>query len=110
MRPPAARIAPQMKSWAELGDQAASEGPIDLADHGMRLQVPRLVGLVVDPLVATKEPQESTTLTPAEIIYQRRASRSWTMLDGPASATPAAPSGCRAPAITAGRGARNAMG
>jgi transposase-like protein len=31
-----------------------------------------LVGLVVDPLVPTKEPQESTTVTPAEIIYQRR--------------------------------------
>ena len=38
------------------------------------------------------------------------ASRSWTMLDGPASATPAAPLACPAPAITAGRGARNAMG
>jgi transposase-like protein len=38
----------------------------------MRLQVPRLVGLVVDPLVPTKEPQESTTVTPAEIIYHRR--------------------------------------
>jgi hypothetical protein len=32
---------------------------LDLADHGMRLQVPLLVGLVVDPLVPTKEPQES---------------------------------------------------
>jgi transposase InsO family protein len=30
------------------------------------------VGLVVDPLVPTKEPQESTTVTPAEIIYHRR--------------------------------------
>jgi transposase len=30
------------------------------------------VGLVVDPLVPTKEPQESTTMTPAEIIYHRR--------------------------------------
>ena len=38
----------------------------------MRLQVPLLVGLVVDPLVPTKEPQESTTVTPAEIIYHRR--------------------------------------
>jgi transposase len=38
----------------------------------MRLQVPLLVGLVVDPLVLTKEPQESTTVTPAEIIYHRR--------------------------------------
>jgi Helix-turn-helix domain len=38
----------------------------------MRLQVPLLVGLVVDPLVPTKEPEESTTVTPAEIIYQRR--------------------------------------
>jgi hypothetical protein len=27
---------------------------------------------VVDPLVPTKEPQESTTVTPAEIIYHRR--------------------------------------
>jgi transposase InsO family protein len=36
------------------------------------LQVPPLVGLVVDPLVPTKEPQESTTVTPAEIIYHRR--------------------------------------
>jgi len=36
------------------------------------LQVPLLVGLVVDPLVPTKEPQESTTVTPAEIIYHRR--------------------------------------
>jgi hypothetical protein len=35
----------------------------------MRLQVPPLVGLVVDP---TKEPQEPTTVTPAEIIYHRR--------------------------------------
>ena len=38
----------------------------------MRLQVPPLVGAVVDPLVPTKEPQESTTVTPAEIIYHRR--------------------------------------
>jgi hypothetical protein len=30
-----------------------------------------LVGLVVDPLVPTKEPQEPTTVTPAEIIYHR---------------------------------------
>jgi hypothetical protein len=36
------------------------------------LQIPLLVGLVVDPLVPTKEPQEPTTVTPAEIIYQRR--------------------------------------
>jgi hypothetical protein len=28
--------------------------------------------LVVDPLVPTKDPQEPTTLTPAEIIYHRR--------------------------------------
>jgi transposase InsO family protein len=38
----------------------------------MRLQVPPLVGPVVDPLVPTKEPQESTTVTPAEIVYHRR--------------------------------------
>ena len=31
-----------------------------------------MVGLVVDPLVPTKEPQESTTVTPAQIIYHRR--------------------------------------
>jgi membrane associated rhomboid family serine protease len=37
--------------------------PLGLAEHGMRLQVPPLVGLVVDPLVPTKEPQESTTVT-----------------------------------------------
>ena len=43
-----------------------------LADHGMRLQVPLLVGPVVDPLVPTKEPQEPTTVTPEEIIYHRR--------------------------------------
>jgi len=30
------------------------------------------MGLVVDPLVPTKEPQEPTTVTPAEIIYHRR--------------------------------------
>jgi hypothetical protein len=30
------------------------------------------VGPVVDPLVPTKEPQEPTTVTPAQIIYQRR--------------------------------------
>jgi transposase len=36
------------------------------------LQVPLLVGPVVDPLVPTKEPQEPTTVTPAEIIYHRR--------------------------------------
>jgi transposase len=46
--------------------------PLGLAEHGLRLQVPLLVGLVVDPLVLTKEPQESTTVTPAEIIYHRR--------------------------------------
>jgi transposase len=45
---------------------------LGLADHGLRLQVPLRVGLVVDPLVPTKEPQESTTVTPAEIIYHRR--------------------------------------
>jgi hypothetical protein len=43
-----------------------------LPEHGMRLQVPLLVGLVVDPLVPTKDPQEPTTVTPAEIIYHRR--------------------------------------
>jgi transposase len=43
-----------------------------LPEYGMRLQVPPLVGAVVDPLVPTKEPQESTTVTPAEIIYHRR--------------------------------------
>ena len=31
-----------------------------------------MVGLVVDPLVPTKEPQESTTVTPAQSIYHRR--------------------------------------
>jgi hypothetical protein len=36
------------------------------------LQIPPLVGLVVDPLVPTKEPQEPTTMTPAEIIHHRR--------------------------------------
>jgi hypothetical protein len=51
-----------------------------LADHGMRLQVPLLMGPVVDPLVPTKDPQEPTTVT------QQRSSttvvsRSWT---GPA--------------------------
>jgi transposase len=45
---------------------------LGLADHRMRLQVPLLVGLVVDPLVPTKEPQESTTVTPTETIYHRR--------------------------------------
>jgi transposase len=49
-----------------------SDGPLALADHGMRLQVPLLVGPVVDPLVPTKDPQEFTTVTPAEIIYHRR--------------------------------------
>jgi transposase len=38
----------------------------------MRLQVPLLMGPVVDPLVPTKDPQEPTTVTPAEIIYHRR--------------------------------------
>jgi transposase len=38
----------------------------------MRLQVPLWVGPAVDPLVPIKEPQESTTVTPAEIIYHRR--------------------------------------
>jgi hypothetical protein len=51
-------------------DQQPGSG--QLAEHGMRLQVPLLVGLVVDPLVPTKEPQEPTTVTPAEIIYHRR--------------------------------------
>ena len=36
------------------------------------MQVLPLVGLVVDPLVPTKEPQEPTTMTPAASIYQRR--------------------------------------
>jgi transposase-like protein len=43
-----------------------------LPEYGMRLQVPPSVGPVVDPLVPTKEPQEPTTVTPAEIIYHRR--------------------------------------
>ena len=47
-------------------------GTLVLPEHGMRLQVPPLVGLVVDPLVPTKEPQESTTVTPAQIIDHRR--------------------------------------
>src|SRR5829696_3133183 len=59
---------PQADRW---GDRIWSS-MLGLADHGLRLQVPLLVGLVVDPLVPTKEPQESTTVTPAEIIYHRR--------------------------------------
>ena len=51
--------------------QHNSAGP-GLAEHGLRLQIPLLVGPVVDPLVPTKEPQEPTTVTPAEIIYHRR--------------------------------------
>jgi hypothetical protein len=39
--------------------RGASHGLV-LAEHGMRLQVPLLMGLVVDPLVPAKEPQEST--------------------------------------------------
>jgi hypothetical protein len=58
-------------SLHDLLDRIQSLG-LELPDHGIRLQVPPLVGLVVDPLVPTKEPQESTTVTPAEIIYHRR--------------------------------------
>jgi hypothetical protein len=82
---------------------------IVLAVHGMRLQVPLLVGLVVDPLVPTKEPQESTTVTPAEIIYHRRVR----VLDraGQTSVTEACPpSGSRAPPTTAGPVAPSALG
>jgi hypothetical protein len=57
---------------SRLPDDGADARALDLAGHGLRLQVPLLVGLVVDPLVPTKEPQESTTVTPAEIIYHRR--------------------------------------
>jgi hypothetical protein len=38
----------------------------------MRLQVPLWVGPVVDPWVPAKVPKETTTVTPAEIIYHRR--------------------------------------
>jgi hypothetical protein len=55
-----------VKPWAAVARR------LGLAEHGMRLQVPPLVGPVVDPLVPTKEPQEPTTVTPAEIIYHRR--------------------------------------
>jgi transposase len=57
---------------SRLPDDGADARALDLAGHGLRLQVPLLVGLVVDPLVPTKEPQESTTVTPTQIIYHRR--------------------------------------
>jgi transposase InsO family protein len=37
------------------------------------LQIHLVEGLVVDPVVPSKVPEEPTTVTPAEIIYQRRA-------------------------------------
>lgn len=39
---------------------------------GLRLHIHRLVGAVVDPVVPSTEPEESTTVTPGQIIYQRR--------------------------------------
>jgi hypothetical protein len=38
----------------------------------LRLQVPHLVGAVMDPVDPTTGPKESITVTPAEIIYHRR--------------------------------------
>jgi len=48
------------------------ERPLDLPGHELRLQVHRVVATAMDPFVPTKEPKESITVTPAEIIYQRR--------------------------------------
>ena len=36
------------------------------------MQVHHLVGTVVDPVVPLTEPEGTTTVTPAEIIYHRR--------------------------------------
>jgi Helix-turn-helix domain len=68
------RAGRRLRSEALVGMFVAGQYhmALGLADHGMRLRVPLLVGLVVDPLVPTKEPQEPTTVTPAEIIDHRR--------------------------------------
>ena len=49
------------KRFAGSGDMVTAQvaedslaGALDLPEHGMRLQFPLLVGLVVDPLVPTK--------------------------------------------------------
>src|SRR3712207_1702845 len=39
--------------------------------RGLRLRIHHLVGTVMDP-VAPSDPEEPITVTPAEIIYQRR--------------------------------------
>src|SRR3974390_3352099 len=38
----------------------------------MRLQIHRLVATAMDPLVPSTEPEEPITVTPDQIIYQRR--------------------------------------
>jgi transposase InsO family protein len=45
---------------------------LELLVHELRLQVRQWAATAMDPLVPTKEPKESITVTPAEIIYHRR--------------------------------------
>jgi hypothetical protein len=40
--------------------------------HRLRLQIHHSMGVAVDPVVPCTEPEESTAMTPAEIIYHRR--------------------------------------
>src|SRR5690606_26620392 len=40
--------------------------------RGLRLHIHPRVGAVVDPVVLPTEPEETTTVTPSDIIYQRR--------------------------------------
>src|SRR5689334_1069452 len=47
-------------------------GTLGLPVRGLRCQVHRLVGTVVDPVVPLTEPEGTTTVTPAEIIHHRR--------------------------------------
>jgi transposase InsO family protein len=45
---------------------------LGLPVHEMRLQVHQMVATAMDPLVPTKEPEETTAVTPEEIIHHRR--------------------------------------
>src|SRR5829696_10084016 len=55
---------------AELSSDEAKR--LGLPVHGLRLQVHHMVATAMDPLVPSKEPEETTAVTPQEIIHHRR--------------------------------------
>src|SRR5256714_13588692 len=68
------RAAPAPSGLEEPGleEPGLEEPGLELVVRGMRLHIHHQKGAVMDPLAPTRETKESITVTPNEIIYQRR--------------------------------------